>query len=419
MHVLLLALNYWPDQLGNAPLLVGICEGLVARGHRVSVVCAFPHHETGRIEAPYRGKLFERDHHNGVDILRTYIYAPGLESSGDSSSRLQNGSLSKIANYASFTATALAAAATISKFDVIFTPSPPLTLGLVDQLLSTIRGVPFVYNLQDLFPEAAVRLGVLKNPRVISAFERLERHVYKRATRLSVISEGFRRYLLERGVPDEKIVVIPNYTDTDLIRPEPTAHNAYRQEFNLGDRFVVQFSGRMGYSQGLDGVVEAFNSLTDLQDLHLMMVGDGQAREALERALSGRPNVTLLPTQPRERLSSLLSAADVGLAPLRHGMAGTSVPSKIFGIMASGRPVIAAVDSGSDTDEMLRTADCGLVVGPEDPAALAAAIRTLYQDRETARRLGQNGRRHVVEFHSQGATVDRYERLLTDVVAGR
>ncbi|MFZ4737462.1 MAG: glycosyltransferase family 4 protein [Bradymonadia bacterium] len=411
MHVLLLALNYWPDQLGNAPLMVGMCEGLVRRGHRVSVVCAFPHHESGRIEGPYRGKLFQRDRHNGVEILRTYIYAG------------EHGTVAKMANYASFTATGLAAAAALSvreRIDVVFTPSPPLTLGLIDHALSVTRGIPFVYNLQDLFPEAAIRLGVLQNPRIIEGFRHLERFVYEKADRLSVISEGFREYLRAFGVPDEKIAVIPNYTDTELIVPEPSAETRYRTELQLGGKFVVQFSGRMGYSQSLDTVADAWERLTGptgRDDLHLMLVGDGQARGLLEERLGGRADVTLLPTQPRERLSSLLATADVSLAPLRHGMAGTSVPSKIFGIMASARPVIAAVDPGSDTDQLLQTADCGLVVTPEDPDALAGAIASLHADRARARALGENGRRHVVAHHGREAIVDQYERLLLDVVA--
>jgi colanic acid biosynthesis glycosyl transferase WcaI len=249
---------------------------------------------------------------------------------------------------------------------------------------------------------------------MIRGFEQLEQFVYRRADKLAVISEGFRRHLLARGVPDQKIAVIPNYTDTDLIQPQD--HSGFRRELGLDDRFVVQFSGRMGYSQGLETVVEAFELLNDLDDLHLMLVGDGQAKANLEKALAGHPRVSILPTQPRDRLSDLLAAADVGLAPLRRGMAGTSVPSKIFGIMASGRPVVAAVDPGSDTDELVATAEAGLVVPPEDPRALADALRALHADRERARRLGRNAREYVERHHSPQVTVDRYERLLQDVV---
>lgn len=405
MHVCLLALNYYPDKLGNAPLMTGLAEGLVQRGHRVTVVCAFPHHETGRIDPAWQGKLFARDQHNGVRIIRTYIYAP------------EGGMVAKMANYASFTAAALAAASTVRGVDVIFTPSPPLTLGIVDEALARIKRVPFVYNLQDLFPEAAVRLGVLTNPKVIAGFERLEKWVYRKAHHLSVISEGFRQHLLAHGVPDEKISVIPNYTDTTFIQPRPHAGNPFRAAHGLDDTFVVQFSGRMGYSQGLETVIAAWRMLSDLPDLRLMMVGDGQAQEMVAAELKGDPRAVVLPTQPREALPDLLAASDVGLAPLRHGMAGTSVPSKMFGIMAAGRPVIAGVDAGSDADLMVQAAGSGVVVEPEDPAALADAIRALATDRKEARAMGERARRYVVDHHSNTVVVDQYEAMLQAVIA--
>ncbi|MEE2789711.1 MAG: glycosyltransferase family 4 protein [Myxococcota bacterium] len=404
MHVLLLALNYYPDKLGNAPLMTGLCEGLVRRGHRVTVVCAFPHHESGRIDAEYRGKLFQRDQHNGVEILRVWLYAP------------QGGTLAKMANYASFTASAFAAASTIADVDVVFTPSPPLTLGVVDQLISRFRKVPFVYNLQDLFPEAAIRLGVLTNPFVIKGFEALERQVYRKAHHLSVISEGFKAHCVARGVPQAKVTVIPNYTDTSFVTPRAKRGNRYRQAHGLARKFVVQFSGRMGYSQGLDTVVSAWALLKDLPDIRLMLVGEGQARPMLDDALGDDPRVILLPVQPRADLPDLLASADVSLAPLRHGMAGTSVPSKIFGIMASARPVIAGVDHGSDADLLIQRAQCGLVVTPEDASALAAAIRRLYHNRREANAMGRKGRAYAVAHHSQDVVIDQYEAMLNAVI---
>ena len=198
---------------------------------------------------------------------------------------------------------------TVKDVDVIFTPSPPLTLGIVDQLISTFRRVPFVYNLQDLFPEAAIRLGVMTNPLMISGFRRLERHVLHRADHLSAISSGIGRHCQDLGVPAERISVIPNYTDVDFITPRSKANNPYRKELGFNRKFVVQFSGRMGYSQNLETVVAAWQQLSDIRDIRLMLVGDGQARPMLESALSNDPRVTLLPTQPRERLPDLLAAS--------------------------------------------------------------------------------------------------------------
>ncbi|MGK0361854.1 MAG: colanic acid biosynthesis glycosyl transferase WcaI [Bradymonadia bacterium] len=409
MHVCLLALNYHPDKLGNAPLMTGLAEGLVARGHRVTVVCAFPHHETGQIDPQWRGKVFARDEHNGVQIIRTYIFAK--------QTLFGRTSVAKMANYASFTAVALAVASTVRDIDVIFTPSPPLTLGIVDAALAGIKRVPFVYNLQDLFPEAAVRLGVLTNPKVVAGFERLEDWVYGKAHHLSVISEGFRQHLLAHGVPDDKISVIPNYTDTTFITPRDKADNPFREAHGFKDKFVVQFSGRMGYSQGLETVIEAWRLLDDMHDVRLMMVGDGQARDMVAAALRDDRRAVVLPTQPREDLPDLLAAADVGLAPLRHGMAGTSVPSKMFGIMAAGRPVITGVDAGSDAELMVQAANSGLVVPPEDPAALADAIRALATDRKLAAQMGADARAFVVTHHSDTVVVDQYEAMLQGVIA--
>jgi colanic acid biosynthesis glycosyl transferase WcaI len=405
MHLLLLGLNYYPDKLGNAPLMTGLCEGLAERGHRVTVVCAFPHHETGQIEEEYRGKLFAKDRHNGVDILRVWLYAP------------EGGTLAKMANYASFTATALAAASTVKDVDVVFTPSPPLTLGIVDQIISHFRNVPFVYNLQDLFPEAAIRLGVMTNPLMIRGFQILERHVLHRASHLSVISDSFKAHCQALGVPANHISVIPNYTDVDFITPRPKNRNPYRQRLGFEGKFVVQFSGRMGYSQSLETVVAAWQKLKDLKDLRLMLVGDGQSRSMLDDALGTDKRVTLLPTQDRVDLPDLLAAADVGLAPLRHGMAGTSLPCKIFGILAAGRPVIAGVDRGSDAETLINEAACGIVVSPEDPEAMAQAIRTLYANRRKANQLGRNGRSYVETHHSHTVVVDRYEAMLLDVIS--
>ncbi|MEZ4468552.1 MAG: glycosyltransferase family 4 protein, partial [bacterium] len=267
------------------------------------------------------------------------------------------------------------------------------------------------------FPEAAVRLGVLTNPQAIRGFEKLEAWVYRRAHHLSVISDGFRDHLLARGVPADKISVIPNYTDTDFITPRPTAGNRYRRARGWEDAFVIQFSGRMGYSQGMETVLEAWRQLAGLPDARLMMVGDGQDQPQVAEALAGDARAAVLPTQEREDLPELLAAADVGLAPLRRGMAGTSVPSKMFGIMAAGRPVVTGVDAGSDAQTLVEAAGAGIVVPPEDPEALAGALRQLYHDREQARRMGADARRYVVAHHGQAAVVDQYAAMLEQVIA--
>ena len=408
MHLLLLSLNYYPDQLGNAPILIGIAEGLVARGHRVSVVCAFPHHETGQVDAQYRGRLTLSEERNGVQIHRAFI-APD-----------SGGVRGKAVNYLSFSATSLwAALRKVRDVDVIFTPSPPITLGLVDIVLRARYRAPYIYNLQDLFPEAAVRLGVLTNPLVIRGFELIERQVLTRADHLAVICEGFKTHSVALGVSSDRVTVIPNFTDTELITPQPTS--AYRDEWGIADdEVVILFSGRMGYSQALDDVVKAWALLRDEAEalkLRLVLVGDGQARASIIEALAGDPRVTLAPTQPRERLSALLASADIGIAPLRAGMSSTSVPSKILGLMAAGRAVLAQSEQGTDTALLIEEAGCGLISPPEDPATFADRIRTLTLGPRERHAMGRAGREAVTARYSESAVVDAYETLLLKVIA--
>ena len=409
MHLLVLALNYYPDQLGNAPILTGIAEGLASRGHKVSVVCAFPHHETGRVEAPYHGRFMSQETRNQVDIYRAFIKPA------------DGGLKSKALNYLSFSISSLVTAiAKVRKIDVIFTPSPPITLGLVDIALRVHLRAPYIYNLQDLFPEAAVKLGLLSNPLVIKGFEWIERQVLTRADHLAVICEGFKHHAVRLGVEPDRVTVIPNFTDIQLIQPQ--AYSDYRVKWGINpEDIVILFSGRMGYSQNLKGVVEAWHLLRDQAsslNLRLVMVGDGQARREVIDMLKGDTRVTVARTQPREMLSDLLALADIGIAPLKRGLSSASVPSKILGLMAAGRAVIAQAEADTDTAKLIEEAECGVISPPETPRALADAILTLAMNPKRRTKMGGNGRTFAVNKYSEEAVVNAYEQLFLRVIKG-
>ena len=406
MHILLLSLNYYPDLLGNAPILTGIAEGLAARGHRVEVLCAHPHHEEGRVDPSYRGRAYVVEERAGVKIHRVWLSDP-------------EGSLAaKAKSYLSFTFSAAAAALSrVDRPDLIFSPSPPLTLGLVDELLSRRWGVPYIYNLQDLFPEAPIRMGKIRRRSTIAFWRAMERRVLRQAAGLAVICEGFADHAVALGVSRERIATIPNLTDCELIQPLPAAESPFRAPYRDEDCLFL-FSGRWGHSQDLDGTLaEAWRLLKGEEALQLLLVGDGPERAKVEAAFAGQQRVSMKSTQPRELLPQLLAAADVGLAPLRSGLASTSVPSKILGIMAAGRPVIAAAEPGSDTAQLIEEAGCGLTVTPESPRALAEAIETLSADPARRVALGEAGRRAVLARYSASVVVERYERFFEAIIA--
>ncbi len=405
MKILFVTLNFYPDLLGNAPIVTDLAARLARRGHDVTVLTSMPHHETGRIHPDYRRRLWRREVHQGVKVHRIWL-ATG------------EGGLMKLANYASFTLGATAAAALLSRPDVIFSPSPPITLGLVDSMLRAFEGVPFVFNLQDVFPDVAVRMGVLTNRKLVKLFELVEAHTYRRAYKVAVISGGMADLLVDKGVPRSKIAVIPNAVDLGSVVPQERSE--LRSSLGLDGKFVVGFSGRMGYSQGLEHVIDAADLLAKSHpEIRLLLTGSGAQRAAIEaRARDyGLGNVHFLPTQPRERLSDTLAASDLHLVPLRKGLASYSVPSKLLGIMAAGRPVVGSLDEDSDAAGIIRDAGCGVVVPPEDPRAIADAIVKYAGDRDLGRRQGAAGREYVEAHFDPEQMAERYEALFHEVIA--
>ena len=246
----------------------------------------------------------------------------------------------------------------------------------------------------------------------------MECFVYAKAQTISVISEGFRRNLLTKGVPAEKIAVIPNFVDTEFIKLLPRCNDFSRSK-NLDDRFVVLFAGNVGLSQGLDTVLAAAGQLVSQSDILFLIVGNGTAKPALEEHVKQKElvNVKFLPFQPHEVVPELYASADVCLVPLRKGITQESVPSKVYSIMAAARPLVASVDEGSDTWDLVHEANCGICVEPENPQALADAILKLYNVRTPATEMGAKGRVYVEENFTKEQIAQQYAALFERVVS--
>ena len=408
MRILLLTLYFKPDIAANAVIMTELAEDLAKLGHHLTVVTSMPHYGGNRIWSDYRGKLYTRETFKGLDVRRVYLYVP----------QQKENLLGRLLNYATFNTFSTIASTLTGRYDVVLAPSPPLTNGLVAFLVSRLRGVPYVYNVQDIYPDVATRLGVLTNPRAIAFFKRMENFVYDKAAAVSVLSEGFRRNLLDKSVPDGKIKVIPNCVDFDLIHPLPR-HNDFSAAQGLDDKFVALFAGNVGLSQGLEAILDTAHLLEKQKDILFLIVGSGAAKPGLQEYAKelGLENVRFLPFQPREDLPEMYASSDVCLVPLRRGVATDSVPSKLLTITAAGRPLIASVDKGSDTHRFVQAAECGLCVEPEDPSALAKSILMLYDDPHLREQLGRNGREYVETRYTPKAVARQYAVLLEQVVA--
>lgn len=388
MRILLLTSQFPPEMTGNAPLLGELCQDLKAMGHEVKVVAGPIYHSIAAPPARYRRSAYVRETIADVPVLRIN----GLP--------LKNMWFRELFALVLFPLAAVFAGLLSGPCDVIVCPSPPLWLGVSAWIVSMGKRCPFVYNVRDVWPAAPIKLGLVKS-RIFRAFlEGLERFVYRRSAHIIVLAPFMERHIASCGIPAAKISRVPDWVDTRQIHPLPRMPNPIREEFGLEDRTVALYSGNMGHSCGLEDILQAARILADRRDLVFLLAGEGTQRERFIREAKQMklPNVIFAPLQPRERLPQVLAAADIALVPLRSGLSSVSLPSKIYTLMASGRPMVAALDADGDAWKLIKEANAGLCARPGDAEALASAIETLRRDPGVAQELGKSGRRYA-ELH--------------------
>ncbi len=407
MKILVVSLYYDPDQCqSNGPIIRALCNDWAAAGHEVTVLASFPHYSCEAVWPEYRGRWFQHDRVGQVNVIRSYIYVP-----------LQRSSIGRILNYLSFNISSTLAGLFSGKQDVIFVMSPPLTIGLTAFVLGLLKRIPYCYNLQDIWPEVAVKLGMLRGRRLIAFFERLEKFIYRHSRKIFVISDEFKTNLLNKGVPSEKIEVIPNFVDTNFIKPMEKT-NAFARAHGLAEKFVALYAGNVGLSQGLEVILDAAEQLQARQDILFLIVGHGSCREALiaDAAQRRLQNVKFLPLQPESDVPAVYAACDVALIPLRRGITENSVPCKTYSIMAAARPYIAGVDAGSTVTKLTESVGCGICIAPENGAALAEAVLHLETDTTARQTMGKAGRNYVELHFAREAVTGRYRTALEHLI---
>jgi colanic acid biosynthesis glycosyl transferase WcaI len=407
MRVLLVAQYFWPESVGAGLWLHQLATDLTRRGHSVTMVTGFPNYPEGRLFEGYAGRRFMREWVDGVEVIRTWIYATPDQSFG-----------ARLLNFGSFCASAPLGIAAARRPEVIYCVLPPLALGLSTEFVAWCKRVPVLINIQDIYPDIAVSLGYLRNRLAIAFFQRMERLIYRRAAAVTVITDSFRENLLGKGVRPEKIHVVPNWADAEQIQPG-AKDNRFRQQLGVDSKFLVVYSGGMGHNSCLEAVVEAARILAD-DPYEFVLIGDGAKRAKLERRAAelALRNIHFLPFQTAEVYAQVLAASDVQLLTLNESSTHVSLPSKMLKIMASGRPMVALANRGSDAARLVLTAKCGDVVSPGDAPALARTLREFAANREGLRAMGQNARRFLVENFSRERCVAQVESLLLRAAHG-
>jgi len=405
--------QYYPPEMGAPAARVSeLSRHWVKLGHQVSVLTGFPNHPTGVVYPGYRRKLrhlfcYERE--DGVKVVRTWLLPLPNRKSHE-----------RVLNYSSFCLSSSLRGSFLPKADVVIATSPQLLVGVTGWWLSKVKGIPFVLEIRDLWPESITASGVGGETSMLTRFlSSLSGFLYRACDHLVVVTPAFKKDIISKyRIPPEKISVVENGVEPGLFRPG-AGSDEVKSELGIWGKFVVSYIGTMGLAHGLRTMVEAGSMLQrDYPDIQFLLVGEGTDKEALSEMARNRGlgNIRFLPKQPREKMPDIIRASEVCLVLLKKAeVFKTVIPTKMLEFMACGRPVILGVDG--QARQVMEAAEAGIFVEPEDPNALVRAVTQLYHNADLRRTLGQNGRHFIVKHLSREKTAEQYINVLKEVIS--
>lgn len=405
--------QYFPPEMGApAARVAELSRHWVGSGHEVTVLTGFPNHPTGVVPDEYRSKLRRivvRELYDGVRVVRTWLWPLPNRKSHE-----------RIRNYTSFALSAALTGSFLARPSVVIATSPQLLVGPAGWWISRVKGVPFIFEVRDLWPESLVAVDVsAQDSLMVRTLRRIAGFLYRKATAIVVVTPAFRTRLMEDWkVPEEKIVVIENGVETDLFSPMIDPAPA-RAELNLQGKFVVSYIGTMGNAHGLETLLDTAERLRQTTpNIHIVLVGEGAEKEKLMQMAKERKlnNVQFVSQQPREKIPALLVASDVCVVLLKgREIFKTVIPTKMLEMMSAGRPLILGVEG--QAREILERAGAGIAIQPGNVDELTDAILRLARDASLRKSLGENGRRYVIEHASRAVTAARYLEWLKKITS--
>lgn len=408
MRILYLS-QYFPPEIGATQNRAHeICTNLRDFGHSITVIAEVPNHPSGIIKHDYKNKLYKITQEDGLEVIRVWVKTSPVKNF-----------LNRMLFYLSYMINAILAGILLArqKYDLIYSTSPPLFVGGTALVLSRLKKIPFVFEVRDLWPESAVALGELTNPRSINLATRLEESCYQNSTKIIVVTNGIQEKLLDRGIPKEKIILIPNGSNVDNFCFKPEARKLLRKQLQLEDQFVLVYAGIFGLAQGLETIVNAAELLKDIPDIHFLLIGDGPIKSNIQTLISELKlaNITLLPSQPYAIIPDYISASDAAIVPLRKvDLFRGALPSKIFDAWACERPLLLCIDG--EARLVLESSRGGIYVPPENPQLLSNSILELKQNSESRLQMGKNGRNFVEKYYSRKRLAIKLNTELSNLI---
>jgi colanic acid biosynthesis glycosyl transferase WcaI len=404
MKILIFSQYYFPE---GVPKPSELAESLIKRGHDVSVVTGFPHYPGGKLFVGYKLSVYKNEVINEIPILRCFEYPyHGAKP------------LLRMLNYLSFMISSPFAAFFTPKCDVIYVYHPPLTVGVAVWIFAKIKGIPFVYDVQDIWPDFVVWSGMMKEGRIVQYLRKLEKFVYGKAKHIIVGTKTAKLNLIEKNVEDEKISVLPHWIDEELFNDSSiTDDEKIREQLGWNEKFVFLFAGNLGIVQGLETIIEAAEILKDTDNIRIAFVGDGTDKDRLVKYATEKKlaNLEFLDRRPLEKMPELMSASNVLLVHLKDsGMSQYVIPSKIMAYLASGKPILVAMN-GIAAD-LVETAEAGFVVVPENPKLLADEMLRISKIKSTElAEIGENGKAYLKANLTKETAITQYEELLVRI----
>jgi len=401
MKILIYSANFSPEPTGVGKYSGELAAWLGQRGHEVRAIAAPPYYPAWKVFSDYRGPPYQREQQDGIDVWRAPLWVPR-----------NPGGVARAIHLASFALASLplALAAALWRPDVVLTVAPFLTCAPGGWLAARLCGARAWLHIQDFEIDAAFELGLLRGGVLRRFVLAGERRLLRSFDVVSSISERMVERLRAKGVPPDHVRLFPNWVDAQRICPLGRP-SAYRAELGIGpDTIVVLFSGTLGAKQGLAAIPRAAEQLAGRLDILFVICGDGAMKPQLQRSCAALPNVCLLALQPAERLGELLNLADIHLLTQDAGAEDLVLPSKLTGMLASGRPIVATCREGSEIASIV--APCGEIVAPGDPDAFTAAIVRLADDAPRRRALGDFARQYAERNLARDAVLERIEHDL-------
>jgi colanic acid biosynthesis glycosyl transferase WcaI len=406
-RVLLHSLVFFPDGVSTAYIMTDLAHELKRLGHTVTVLTTTPHYNVNRealTDQPMRKRWFGLLYYSecgGIPVWHVKLPMKG------------NRLWARAVDYVRFHVLSLVASLyTIGPQDIVIATSPPLTIGVISWLMGIRWHAPSVYKVAEVYPDLAIRQGVVRGKIMIGIMRWLERLVYSRSAMIVPIADQFRDVIRGRGVPDQKLVTIPDFVDTDLYRPLPR-DNPFAKKHGLLEDFIVLYGGNVGIVQDWESVLYAADTLSSLP-IRFVIVGDGARWSWLsdEIAKRGLHNVLLLGYQSKELMPQINASCDVAVIPMTRTGAQDGFPSKIYTNLASARPVIVSAEQNAEMAAIVRRVGCGRSVPPEDPQGFSDAILAAFRDRELLPAEGERGRKFVEKDYSKEAIARKYNALI-------